>query len=192
MALETISQYLQDNDTVYGFFMDCTKAFDTVKYSILFQKLLDAKIPPVIVRLIIHMYQKQSPNVRWEGKLSRKFNISNGVKQGSVLSPILFCFYMNNLFSLMKNNKTGCHVGNYFAGLFGYADDLFIISHSRKGLQEMVTVAEKYAEYHNIKFSTNPDPVKSKTKGIIFTSSSQRPNINRETKNITTFFSLFL
>ena len=118
MALETISQYLQDNGTVYGCFMDCTKAFDTVKYSILFQKLLDAKIPPVIVRLIIYMYQKQSANVRWEGKLSRKFNISNGVKQGAVLSPILFCFYMNNLFSIMKNNKTGHHVGNYFAGLF--------------------------------------------------------------------------
>ena len=114
------------------------------------------------------MYQKQSANVRWEGRLLKQFNISNGVKQGAVLSPILFCFYMNNLFSIMKNNKTGCHVGNYFAGLFGYADDLFIISPSRKGLQEMVSAAEKYAYSHNIKFSTNPDPVKSKTKGIIF------------------------
>lgn len=66
VALETIYQYLQANGTVYGCFMDCTKAFDTVKHSLLFQKLLDAKIPPIIVRLIIHMYQNQSANVRWE------------------------------------------------------------------------------------------------------------------------------
>ena len=80
----------------------------------------------------------------------------------------------------MKNNKTGCHIGNYFSGLFGYADDLFIISPSRKGLQEMVTIAENYADKHNIKFSTNPDPIKSKTKGIIFRSPHHKSTIEPE------------
>ena len=44
----------------------------------------------------------------------------------------------------------------------------------------MVSVAEKYADSHNIKFRTNPDPVKSKTKGIIFRNS----NLNQEPEKI--------
>ena len=38
----------------------------------------------------------------------------------------------------------------------------------------MISSAEKYAEHHNIKFSTNPNPHKSKTKGIIFTKLEKR------------------
>ena len=73
----------------------------------------------------------------------------------------------------MRKKKTGCHIGNYFSGLYGYADDLFLISPSRKGLQDMISIAETYADLHNIKFSTNPNPNKSKTKGIIFRNSNK-------------------
>jgi len=58
--------------------------------------------------------------------------MKNGVKQGAILSPILFCFYMNNLFKIMKIKRTGCFIGEYFAGMYGYADDPFLISPSRK------------------------------------------------------------
>ena len=47
-------------------------------------------------------------------------------------------------------------------------DDLFLISPSRQGLQNMLNLASKYVAEHNITFSTNPDPSKSKTKGIVF------------------------
>ena len=154
--------------------MDCTKAFDTVKHSILFEKLIDAKIPKIIVRLIIILYKTQTADVLWEGHYSKEFSMKNGVKQGAILSPILFCFYMNNLFRIIKKERTGCFIGQYFAGLCGYVDDLFILSPSRKGLQEMLTTTENYANDHNIKFSTNPDPKKSKTKGIIFSNSNMK------------------
>ena len=68
----------------------------------------------------------------------------------NLTSPILFCFYMNNLFQIMKRKRTVCFIGEYFAGMFGYADDLFLISSSRKGLQEMISTAEMYATNHNI------------------------------------------
>ena len=75
---------------------------------------------------------------------------------------------MNDLFKILKKKRTGCFISDHFAGLYGYADDLFLISPSRKGLQEMISEAESYANFHNIQFSTNPNPQKSKTKGIIF------------------------
>ena len=43
-----------------------------------------------------------------------------------------------------------------------------LISACKSGLQEMVKICEKFASKKNLKFSTNPDPSKSKTKGIIF------------------------
>ena len=97
VVYETIDEYIRKGSKIYGALMDCTKAFDTVKHSLLFQKLLDAKIPPIIVRVLVHMYRKQTADVRWKSKFSYEFNIRNGVRQGAVLSPLLFCFYMNNL-----------------------------------------------------------------------------------------------
>lgn len=174
IALETISLYQRQGTTVYGCFMDCTKAFDTVQQSKFFTKLLEAKIPSVIIRLLIHIYRKQTADVRWQGKYSTEFKLSNGVRQGSVLSPILFCFYMNGLFNLLKKSKNGCVIGPHYSGVFGYADDLFLICPSRGGLQEMLNITQRYAEEHNIGFSTNPIPKKSKTKGLIFKSKTDK------------------
>ena len=75
---------------------------------------------------------------------------------------------MNELFSEMKKSRAGCHIDEYYAGMFGYADDLLLLCPSRDGLQKMLEIAEKYANDHRISFSTNIDPNKSKTKGIIF------------------------
>ena len=59
-------------------------------------------------------------------------------------------------------------IQNCFFGCFGYADDLLLLSASRSGLQSMVKICEDFAKSRNLKFSTNPDPKKSKTKCLIF------------------------
>ena len=174
VVYETIDQYLNGGSTVYGCLLDCSKAFDTVEHSKLFVKLLDAGFPPIIVRLLIAIYRNQTANVRWKGKLSEEFPIRNGVRQGAVISPIFFNFYMNNLFNLLKNNGSGCVLSDYYAGCYGYADDLLFLCPSRGGLQEMLDIADKYVSDHNISFSTDPEPKKSKTKGIIFTRTALR------------------
>ena len=94
MVYETIDIYIRNGNIIYGALMDCTKAFDTIQHSKLFKKMLDASVPPDAVRLLINIYTMQSADVRWKGQYSRDFKISNGVRQGAVLSPILYCFYM--------------------------------------------------------------------------------------------------
>lgn len=159
--------------------MDMTKAFDHVRHSSLFWKLLERGIPPIFIRLLQKMYEKQEANVRWNDRLSHKFPISNGVKQGAVLSPKLYCTYIDGIFDLLRKNRTGCWVNGTFTGIVGYADDLLLLSPSLSGLQEMVKSCEEFAKTHNLTYSTHPDPKKCKTKCIAFLKKE------RTLKNIT-------
>ena len=145
-----------------------SKAFDRVQHSILFNKLLDQGMPPIIVRYILISYQLQKANVKWLNTLSSPFPIGNGVKQGAVLSAILYCVYTNGIFENLRRLNIGCSVGETYVGVVGYADDLFLMAPSLDGLQKMLGVCEKYANTHNLKFSTDTNPHKSKTKCMGF------------------------
>ena len=96
----------------------------------------------------------QFANVRWDGSFSTIFSLSNRVRQGAVLSAILSCFYVNNLFKILRKNGTGCWVNSNYFGIIGYSYDSFLLSPSLDSLQEMLHISEKYAESHNLKFST--------------------------------------
>ena len=168
MVKETIQYYLHNGSNVHAALLDATKAFDRINFCKLFRELINRKIPALIMRLLIGMYTNQSMTVRWNGHYSASFGVSNGVKQGGVLSPILFCIYMDNLLVSLKNNGVGCHVGSEFCGAFGYADDIILMSPSVNGLQTMLNCCSEFACKYNVIF--NP----SKSKSIIFSKKGLR------------------
>ena len=133
-AIETIDHFTRNSSDVYVCVMDMKKAFDTVQHSVLFTKLLERGIPPTYVRLLMVMYSRQSANVRWSNECSKQFPITNGVKQGAVLSAILFCVYIDDLFSVLRRKRNGCWIDDNFYGMLGYADDIMLISPTRDGL----------------------------------------------------------
>ena len=54
-------------------------------------------------------YRLQQANVRWRNEVSDFFTVSNGVKQGSVVSAVLYyCVYTNGLFENLKRQNIGC------------------------------------------------------------------------------------
>ena len=86
--------------------------------------------------------------------------------------------YIDELFYRLRKSGLGCRNNQYFYGCLGYADDLLLLSGSRSGLQAMVKICESFAKQKSLKFSTNSDPVKSKTKCVIFTSkANERKNV---------------
>ena len=98
-----------------------SKAFDKVKHSLLFKQLLVKGLPVSCIRLLLIMYKKQVANVRWNSSLSQSFPISNGVQQGAVLSAILFCVYLNDLYKLLRKRRSGWWInGHYgYSGILG-------------------------------------------------------------------------
>ena len=139
-----------------------------VKHGTLFRKLIEKNVPPIYLRLLLVMYRAQSAKVRWNGDLSEAFSISNGVKQGAVLSAVLFCIYINDLIQELRKSREGCWVNGGYVGIIVYADDIALLSPSMDGLQNMIDRCEQYARLHNLTFSTHENPAKSKTKCMSF------------------------
>ena len=88
-VLETID-FFRNHSDVFFCTMDMTKAFDLGQHSLLFRKLFKGGLPFIFIRLLILIYALQSPNVRWNGAVSGFFSLTYCVKQGGVLSVILY------------------------------------------------------------------------------------------------------
>ena len=163
-----IDYYNNRGRVVYGAAMDCSKAFDMVRWKELFVALRKKGVGTIFLRLFLFIYKNQYCDVRWNGSYSHRFPVSNGVRQGAVSSPLFFSIYVDKLIKSLRESGIGCEIGGVYLGISVYADDIFLLSSSRAGLQSMVKICEQFAAAHNLKFSTNPDAVKSKTKCMIF------------------------
>ena len=165
--METVSYFTNRGGPVYLCLMDLTKAFDHVKFSVLF-RLLCGKIPVILLRFIIFSYTHQSCSVQWQHNRSETFSIHNGVRQGSIASPTYFNIYINQIFEDLENSNLGCRIGELSYSIIGYADDLALLAPSRGTLQVMVDKCEQFFSSRGIRVSTHVIAEKSKTVCLAF------------------------
>ena len=58
--------------------------------------------------------------IKWNRLLLNTSDISNGVKQGGALSPVLHSLYVNDLIKILRDSKIGCMYNNKYMGIFTY------------------------------------------------------------------------
>ena len=115
MGQETMNQFLNGGTNPIMVALDMTMAFDMCRFDILFSKI-ETKLPAVVTRVLIFVYERQYAWVRWGTSKSSEFGIENGTRQGSVLSPALFTVYIQELLDQLQGLGTGCHIGATFQG----------------------------------------------------------------------------
>ena len=177
---ETISHYIRGGSDVFCCLLDFSKAFDKVNFNELFRKLRIRNFPPIVLRLLIFIYKNQFCYIRWNTRESDNFFVKNGVRQGAILSPSLFCVYLDTLLCLLRDAGVGCHIGGQFLGAYGYADDVILLAPTREGLQLMLNICETFSSTHSTMiFSTDPNPAKSKTKCLYFSRKGKASQVKK-------------
>ena len=171
MVQQTISHYVTNGSNVNVLMLDASKAFDRVHYITLFKKLIARGMCPLTIRLLLYMYAQQKLQVKWNSSVSNQFGVSNGVRQGGVMSPLLFSIYIDELLIELKNSGIGCYIGNYYCGAYGYADDIILLCPSITGLENLIKICEVYSDKHCINFNGK------KSKLLIFGKKGYDPNI---------------
>ena len=152
--LEEVAQHYVNNDNnIYIMLLDASQAFDRVNYCKLFRLLLTRGLCPLHCRFLAYSYTKQRVKVKWGRVVSRPFLVSNGVKQGGVLSPILFIVYLDELIACLRSAGVGCYMGRHFVGAPSYADDLTLLTPTKYSMYTLLKVTSDFAQEYDVKFN---------------------------------------
>ena len=87
-------------------------------------------------------------HVSWVTSTTTPCLVSYGVKQGDILSPMLFNVYMDDLSIKLNQSGIGGNIGNHLINHLCYADDLCLISLSSAGMQKLLAMCSTYATEH--------------------------------------------
>ena len=110
--VEKIQEAIKDDKIAIGIFIDLQKAFDTVNHSILLEKLNHYGISGISNAWFNSYLNDRQQFVSIDGEHSELSITKHGVPQGSVLGPLLFLIYINDLHQCIRNSNT-----------FHFADD---------------------------------------------------------------------
>ncbi|RZF38720.1 hypothetical protein LSTR_LSTR013745 [Laodelphax striatellus] len=113
---------------VYAFFVDYSAAFDRIDRYALFYKLTEIGVSQKMLNVLKNLYDGSTSRVWGQEGLSEKFENGTGVKQGCLLSPLLFSLFVNDLEDYLDG---GISVGGICMKLLAYADDIVLLASDR-------------------------------------------------------------
>jgi hypothetical protein len=93
-----------------------------------------------IIKVLESWLSNSCIRVHWRGILSKLVSLTAGVRQGSVLSPILFSAFVDCVLEKLEKSQLGCFVSRECFNSFMYADDLILLSITVTDLQKMVNM----------------------------------------------------
>jgi hypothetical protein len=136
--------------------LDISKAFDTVVRTGIFAKLYtEFGIPIILCKQIQDLYTQTYSRAKSFQNNIQSFNTTRGVMQGSVLSPILYAVFMNNLIAeLQQAGISSINIQTIIHSLF-YCDDIALTANSITKLSNLLKVCETYAKKWDFAFNAS-------------------------------------
>ena len=144
-----ISKYLcKKGGRCYSVFVDFSKAFDSIPHAHMFYRMVTENLHGRIVGVLQNMYSKLKSCVQVDkDHLSKCFTCEVGTRQGCMLSPFLFIFYLNEFVNMCKTNScNGIYVNETYdaVNMLLYADDLVIIGDTIGHVQRLLNLLNEY------------------------------------------------
>jgi hypothetical protein len=126
-------------------FIDVRKAYDRVWRDGLWKRLWEAGVKGKMWRVLRALYKEVKSCVMVDGELSEWFETLVGVRQGCVLSPVLYSLFINGFAKFLKEKSVGgVEVAEEWLRLLLFADDIVLFAESEEELQEMLNLLSEY------------------------------------------------
>ena len=141
---------------VFFCFIDYLKAFDSVDHNKMWNVMLEMGVPKHLVNLLHNLYVKQVAVVRTACGETSEFSIGKGVRQGCILSPMLFNLYGERIMreAGLDQLDVGIKIGGQCINNLRYADDTTLAASATEDLKEIIRkvkmASEKYGLYLNV------------------------------------------
>lgn len=150
---EIIARNKQLKKELYLVFIDIEKAYDTVNRQILIKLLRHIGVDEKIVEVIENLYNDNKVQFTL-GDITTDWLQNNiGVRQGCVMSPILFNLYLEELLVRIRKSKKGVKVGGGTLGCLAYADDIVLMAESKGEMEDLLHITNTYGKEWELKFS---------------------------------------
>ena len=148
-----LNRKLNGEDT-YCCFIDFRKAFDSVDRKLLWQKLIHYGVNGPFLGTLKCMYAGFECAVEVNGSCTPWFNVSNGVKQGCLLSPSLFNLFVNDLLLSLSASEHGIDCGgDTKIPALAFADDIVLIAPNPQKLQALINMTFSWCTKNGIQFN---------------------------------------
>ncbi|XP_077301158.1 uncharacterized protein LOC143921680 [Arctopsyche grandis] len=140
---------------IYICFIDFEKAFDRVEHDKLIHALNQTGIDAKDIALLKNLYWNQSAVVKVEDLETLKVEISRGVRQGCVLSPMLFNLYSEMVFNQAVDSRIGVKIGGEIINNIRFADDTAILTESAEDLQSLLIAIDHSCQKWGMSININ-------------------------------------
>ena len=129
---------------MFATFIDFRKAYDRVDRSKLWQCLRDSGFCGRALSFLQAAYRSLSCEVRIDSLLSESFTVSRGLRQGCILSPLLFSLYINSLVEKLRGAGVGVECGGQKVAALLYADDAVLMAEDENQVKRGLKVLEEW------------------------------------------------
>ena len=134
-----------------GAFVDFSKAYDRVDRHKLWRVLEAGGVTGRTLTFLEATYESISCEVRTGKELSEPFEVLRGLRQGCVLSPLLFSLYINSLVEKLRSREVGVRCrGKLIPGLL-YVDDMILLAENEEMLKDGLNVLEEWCRQWGVK-----------------------------------------
>ncbi|CAF1095476.1 unnamed protein product [Brachionus calyciflorus] len=149
---ETINYYRHGGSKFHLVSLDATKAFDRLWRDGLFFKLI-VKIPKDLWRILFLYCKNSKIKIKFIGKISESASTYEGVKQGGVLSPYLFNFFIDNLITNCFEKNIGAKIDKTLVSIIAYCDDIILMAPSFNHCQCLLSECAEFGKTWKLEFN---------------------------------------